>query len=59
MENLAASFTDIGEELRSQYTIGYVPTKLDDGTFRKIRINVVSNKSYKARARTGYYSPKP
>jgi Ca-activated chloride channel family protein len=57
MESLAASFTDIGEELRSQYTIGYVPAKMDDGTFRRIRIDV-TNKNYKARHRTGYYAPK-
>jgi len=52
-------FRDIGEELRSQYIIAYRPLKADDGTFRKIRIDVASNKSYKARHRTGYYSPKP
>jgi len=52
-------FRDIGEELRSQYIIAYRPLRPDDGTFRKIRIDVAANKSYKARHRTGYYSPKP
>jgi VWFA-related protein len=56
--DVAADFKDIGEELRSQYTIAYVPTRPDDSTFHRLRIDVVSNKSYKARARSGYYSPK-
>jgi VWFA-related protein len=59
LEDVGNDFRDIGEELRSQYIIAYRPIKPDDGTFRRIRIDVVSNKSYKARHRTGYYSPKP
>jgi len=58
VQDLAVSFTDIGEELRSQYTIGYRSARVDDGTFRRIRIEVASNKNYKTRARTGYYAPK-
>ena len=57
LTDLASSFTDIGEELRSQYTIGYQSARIDDGTFRRIRIDVL-NKSYKTRHRTGYYAPK-
>jgi len=57
LQDLDLSFTDIGEELRSQYTIGYSPTRSDDGTFRRIRIEV-ANRNYKARSRTGYYSPR-
>ena len=59
ISDIGNDFRDIGDELRSQYTIGYRPTKLEDGTFRKIRIEVASNKNYKARHRTGYYAPKP
>jgi Ca-activated chloride channel homolog len=57
LQDLSVSFTDIGEELRSQYTIGYRPSRLDDGTFRRIRIDV-ANKNYRARSRSGYYAPK-
>src|SRR5215813_12522018 len=57
--DVSLQFKDIGEELRSQYSIGYVPNRPDDNSFRRLRIDVVSNKNYKARARSGYYSPKP
>ena len=58
IQDLANSFTDIHQELRSQYTIGYRTTNARaDGTFRKIRIDV-TNKDFKARHRAGYYMPK-
>ena len=57
MEDMALNFVDIGTELRSQYTIAYRPTKPDDGTFRKIRIEVAGFKDYKVRHRAGYYAP--
>jgi len=59
LADVGNDFRDIGEELRSQYTIAYKPTNSKlDGTFRKIRIDVTSNRNYKARHRTGYYSPR-
>lgn len=49
-------FRDLQEEMRSQYSIGYVPTNpAKDGSFRKIEIRV-SNKDYKVQARKGYYA---
>ena len=57
MEDMALNFVDIGTELRSQYTLAYRPVKPDDGTFRKIRIEVAGFKDYKVRHRTGYYAP--
>src|SRR5438876_4068986 len=55
IQDLASSFLDIHDELRSQYQIGYRPTNANaDGTFRRIRVDV-SDKRYKARARSGYY----
>jgi Ca-activated chloride channel family protein len=58
VQDLASSFLDIHDELRSQYQIGYRPTNAkQDGTFRRVRVDV-SDKRYKARARTGYYMPK-
>jgi VWFA-related protein len=59
IQDLASSFLDIHDELRSQYQIGYRPTNAkQDGTFRRIRVDL-ADRRYKARARTGYYMPKP
>jgi Ca-activated chloride channel homolog len=58
IQDLAVSFQEIGEELRSQYRLAYIPSNNKaDGTFRKIRIDV-ANKNYKVKARTGYYAPR-
>jgi Ca-activated chloride channel family protein len=59
IEDLASSFLNIHDELRSQYQLGYRPTNgRPDGTFRRIRVDMV-DKRYKARARSGYYMSKP
>jgi VWFA-related protein len=56
-KNLEQAFDQISEELRSQYTIGYVPTnKSHDGGYRKIRVEMKS-KDYSALTRRGYYAP--
>ena len=58
IQDLASSFLDIHDELRSQYQIGYRPINAkQDGTFRRIRVDV-ADKRYKARSKTGYYMPK-
>jgi VWFA-related protein len=55
--NLEAAFDQISEELRSQYTIGYVPTnKSHDGSYRKVKVEL-KNKDYSALTRRGYYAP--
>ena len=59
IQDLASSFLDIHDELRSQYQIGYRPSNGKmDGTFRRIRVDI-ADKRFKARARTGYYMEKP
>ena len=56
-KNLEQAFDQISEELRSQYTIGYIPTnKAHDGSYRKIKVEL-KNKEYSALARRGYYAP--
>ena len=51
------AFEQIGDELRSQYSIGYTPTNAKmDGTFRKIEIKA---KGYKVQSRKGYYALPP
>jgi len=58
VDDLAQSFLDIGDELRSQYSLAYVPSnKKADGRFRKIRIEV-DRKGLQVRARRGYYAPR-
>jgi len=58
VDDLAQSFQDIGDELRSQYSLAYVPqSKSVDGAFRKIKIEV-DRKGLIVRARKGYYAPR-
>ena len=58
VQDLAVSFQDISEELRSQYRLAYIPTNdRAEGTFRKIRIDS-SEKRYNIKARSGYYAPR-
>jgi len=58
IDDLAQSFMDIGVELRSQYSLAYVPTnRAADGKFRAIRIEV-DRKGLNVRARKGYYAPR-
>jgi VWFA-related protein len=52
-------FREIQEEIRSQYSIGYVPTNANrDGAFRKVEIKT-KNKDMKVQARKGYFAQKP
>jgi VWFA-related protein len=56
-KNLEQAFDQISEELRSQYTIGYLPSnKARDGGYRKIKVEM-KNKDYTALTRRGYYAP--
>ena len=56
-KNLEQAFDELSEELRSQYTLGYVPTnKVRNGAYRKIKVEM-KNKDYSALTRRGYYAP--
>ncbi len=58
IEDLSNAFSDVQEELRSQYAIAYVPADFTrDGSFHTIEIQV-AEKKYKARARRGYFAQK-
>jgi Ca-activated chloride channel family protein len=58
LDDLSADFQKIGDELRSQYVLSYTPTKTSlDGTFRKVRVEMVNDK-FKARTRSGYFASK-
>jgi VWFA-related protein len=57
VDDLDQSFQDIGDELRNQYSIAYIPTNyVLDGKYHKIRIEIPEHKSYQVRARRGYFA---
>src|SRR5215813_13588849 len=57
VDDLDQSFQDIGDELRNQYSIAYMPTNSTlDGRYHRIKIEVPDHKGYQVRARRGYYA---
>ncbi|HSK45618.1 MAG TPA: VWA domain-containing protein [Candidatus Binatia bacterium] len=58
LDDVVTAFSDIQEELRSQYSISYRPDQfVANGQFRAIQI-MTDSKKYKVRAKKGYYVPK-
>ncbi len=59
IDDLSSSFAAIGEELRSQYSLAYMPNgRSPDGKFHNIRIQAIP-KDLQVRARKGYYAIPP
>jgi VWFA-related protein len=59
VDDLAQSFVDIGEELRSQYFIAYSPNNPQaTGQYRKIDVQI-DRKGLVVRTRKGYYATAP
>jgi len=60
-EQVVQAFTEVAENIRRGYSIGYTPTNTTrDGGFRKIKVMVRANgKSLTARCRDGYTAPGP
>jgi VWFA-related protein len=57
-EEMATSFHDIEEELRSQYALAYVPADFKyDGGFRPIYL-FCNDRRYQVRAKKGYFAPR-
>src|ERR1700731_2531898 len=57
VDDLDQSFQDIGDELRNQYSIAYIPTHSQfDGKYHRIRIETPDHKGYQVRARRGYFA---
>src|SRR5712692_8694001 len=57
VDDLDQSFQDIGDELRNQYSIAYLPNNyVLDGRYHKIRIEIPDHKGYQVRARRGYFA---
>ena len=60
VDDLAKSFGNIGDGLRSQYSLGYVPSgrSATDGKFHIIRVEA-DTKGLRVQARKGYYADVP
>jgi Ca-activated chloride channel homolog len=55
--DVANAFSEIQDELRSQYALSYTPADFRlDGRYRSIQI-LAQNKKLKVRTRNGYYAP--
>ena len=61
LEDLPAISPQIGQELRSQYVLGYTPPSMEkDGKYHKIKLMLTSPlQALELRYRRGYYSPQP
>jgi VWFA-related protein len=58
IRDVANAFAEIQDELRSQYAVSYKPADFKaDGHFRAIEIVATDRKSFRVRARRGYYAP--
>jgi Ca-activated chloride channel family protein len=58
LKELDRAFTDLAEQLRTQYVLGFYSTnEKRDGSFRRLSVRI-KKPGYQARARTGYYAPK-
>ncbi len=57
--DMPADFSQIQNELRSQYALAYKPMDLSpNGQYHSIEILAENHKNYRVRARKGYYAPK-
>jgi VWFA-related protein len=53
---LSKIFDTIQAELRSQYSLGYIPAnRTRDGAFRKLQVRM-RGKGFRVQARKGYYA---
>src|ERR1700752_1757358 len=58
IRDVANAFAEIPDELRSQYAISYKPADFrHDGHYRTIEIVANDKKTFRVRARRGYYAP--
>jgi VWFA-related protein len=59
IEDVANAFSEIQDELRSQYLLAYKPADFQtDGRYRSIDIEAANHKSLHVRSRRGYYAPR-
>lgn len=59
VQDVANAFSEIQDELRSQYALAYKPAEFQtDGRYHSIDIEARNHKNLKVRARKGYFAPK-
>jgi VWFA-related protein len=59
VQDVATAFSEIQDELRSQYALAYRPADFaPDGRYHSIQIQARNHKNLKVRARKGYFAPK-
>jgi Ca-activated chloride channel homolog len=59
IQEVSDAFSQIQDELRSQYALSYSPSDfVADGRYRSIEIEAPGKKNLHVRARKGYYAPK-
>lgn len=59
IEDVANAFSEIQDELRSQYLLAYKPADFQaDGRYHSIEIIAQNQKNLKVRSRKGYYAPR-
>lgn len=60
IQELDSVYDRIAEEMRTQYSLGYVPTnQKKDGRYRRIVVRVPSRDSVILRYKIGYFGPRP
>jgi Ca-activated chloride channel homolog len=60
IEDVSNAFSEIQEELRSQYSLAYKPPEFRaDGRYRSIEVIAENNKKLRVRYRKGYFAPLP
>jgi VWFA-related protein len=58
IRDVTNAFAEIQDELRSQYAVSYKPADFKaDGHFRSIEIVATDRKTFRVRARRGYFAP--
>lgn len=59
IQDVANAFSEVQDELRSQYSLAYKPADLrTDGKYHSIDIVAQNHKNLRVRARKGYFAPK-
>jgi len=59
IQDVSNAFSEIQDELRSQYAVAYKPADfLANGKFRSIDITAQNHKSLQVRSRKGYFAPR-
>ena len=57
--DLASVYKSIGQELASQYALGYMPTnQRRDGAYRRVNVRIIDRNNAQPRTRAGYLAPR-